>query len=527
MEGDEGNNSCSDSVIVNGSPDLIATKTNDTAGEAEIGVPFIWSIQVQNIGGANYEQNGGFNILRDNLPDANISYDSPNLSYGGGTTPVLGCSIDGAFELRCQDNDAFSMPPGGSFTVSITATPSAAGVFANPRAGGVCTAGGEDIELDTSNNDCADTVSIDAADIAVSKDDGVDSAVPGESTTYTITITNNGPDDDPAVSLTDIFPTDLSCSYTSLAAGGASGNTAAGNGDLAETLAMPAGSSVSYTAVCDIDSAATGTLSNTATASGSIGDPVPANDSATDETSLNPTADLAIAKSDSVDPVVVGDTLIYTVSVENLGPSDAANVVVSDTLPAGVTLVSTAGCAQDPNGVPSCDLGSIAAGNTASFDISVEVGTGAGDQISNTAGVSADTPDPVSGNNTDTEDTAVQVAAAMLLPEQISFANVVVTQTSAPEPLIVTSTGTAALQITDVVIAGSGADAYGITLDQCSGQSIPTTQDCDLTLEFAPQTEGLKLAELRVESNDPNSPSVTELVGIGVNEQNLFSDSFE
>ena len=48
-----------------------------------------------------------------------------------------------------------------------------------------------------------------------------------------------------------------------------------------------------------------------------------------------------------------------------------------------------------------------------------------------------------------------------------------------------------------------------------------------MTLEFVPQTEGLKLAELRVESNDPNSPSVTELVGIGVNEQNLFSDSFE
>ena len=201
--------------------------------------------------------------------------------------------------------------------------------------------------------------------------------------------------------------------------------------------------------------------------------------------------------------------------------------MVTDNLPAGVTLVSTAGCAQDPNGVPNCDLGSIAAGNTASFDISVEVGTGAGDQISNTASVSADTPDPVSANNTDTEDTAVQVAAAMLLPELISFPNVVATETSAPEPLIVTSTGTAALDISQVVIVGSGAGAYGITLDQCSGQSISPTQDCDLTLEFAPQTEGLKLAELRVISNDPNSPSVTELIGIGVNEQNLFSDSFE
>ncbi|MEM7053547.1 MAG: choice-of-anchor D domain-containing protein [Pseudomonadota bacterium] len=526
-EGDEGNNSCSNSVIVNGSPDLVATKTNDTAGEAEIGVPFTWSIQVQNVGSANYEQNGGFNILRDELPDTNISYSAPSLSYAGGTSQVLGCSIDGAFELRCQDNDAFSMPPGGSFTVSVTATPTAAGVYANPRAGGVCSAGGEDLELDTSNNACADTVSIDAADIEVSKDDGLDTVAPGESTTYTITVTNNGPDDDPSVSLTDSFPSELTCTYTSVVMGGASGNTAAGSGDLAETLDMPAGSTVTYTANCDIDSAAIGTVSNTATVSGSIGDPLSGNDSATDETSLSPSADLAITKSDSADPIVVGDTLVYTISVENLGPSDATNVVVSDTLPSGVTLVSTSGCAQDPSGTPSCDLGTVAAGGTVNFSISVVVDAGAGDSLSNTASVSSDASDPVTGNNEDTEDTDVQIASALLLPESISFPNVVATQASAPEPLIVTSTGTAALDIAQVVIAGSGADAYDITLDQCSSQSIPTSQDCDLTLEFAPQTEGLKLAELRVISNDPNSPSVTELVGISVNEQNLFSDSFE
>ena len=526
-EGDEGNNSCSDSVTVNGSPDLIATKTNDTAGEAEIGMPFTWSIQVQNIGSANYEQNGGFNILRDNLPDANISYGSPSLSYAGGTSQVLGCSIDGAFELRCQDNDAFTMPPGGSFTVSIVATPTAAGAYVNPRVGGVCVAGGEDVELDTANNACADTVSIDAADIEVSKDDGLDTVVPGESTTYTITVANNGPDDDPSVSLTDAFPSELTCTYTSVTLGGASGNTAAGIGDLAETLDMPAGSSVTYTANCDIDSAAIGTLSNTATVSGSIGDPVSGNDSATDETSLSPSADLAITKSDSVDPIVVGDTLVYTISVENLGPSDATNVVVVDNLPTGLSLISTSGCAEDPSGVPTCTLGTISASTDSSFTLSAAVDASAGDQLSNTASVSADTADPVSGNNTDTEDTAVQIASAILLPEAIDFPNVVATQTSAPEPLIVTSTGTAELEITQVVIAGSGADAYDITLDGCSGQTIPTSQDCDLTLVFAPQTEGLKLAELRVISNDPNSPNMTELVGIGVNEQNLFSDSFE
>lgn len=526
-EGDEGNNGCSDTVIVNGSPDLIAIKTNDTAGEAEIGVPFTWSIQVQNIGSANYEQNGGFNILRDNLPDANISYGSPSLSYAGGTSQVLGCSIDGAFELRCQDNDAFTMPPGGSFTVSFAATPTAAGVYVNPRVGGVCVAGGEDVELDTANNACADTVSIDAADIEVSKDDGLDTVAPGESTTYTITVANNGPDDDPSVSLTDSFPSELTCTYTSVTLGGASGNTTAGIGDLAETLDMPAGSSVTYTANCDIDSAAIGTLSNTATVSGSIGDPVSGNDSATDETSLSPSADLAITKSDSVDPIVVGDTLVYTISVENLGPSDATSVVVTDNLPTGVTLLSTTGCAQDPNGSPSCDLGTIAAGQISGFELSVEVDASVDDQISNTASVNADTSDPVAANNMATEDTAVQIALALLLPEELSFPNVIATQTSLPEPLLVTSNGSATLEVSNVEISGSGADAYTITLDECGSQSLPVSQSCDLTLVFTPQTEGLKLAELRVLSNDPESPSITPLVGIGVNEQGLFSDSFE
>jgi len=61
------------------------------------------------------------------------------------------------------------------------------------------------------------------------------------------------------------------------------------------------------------------------------------------------------------------------VTVHNDGPSDAINVVVTDTLPAGVTFVSTAGCAEDPNGVPTCSLGDIAAGGSDSYTITVTV----------------------------------------------------------------------------------------------------------------------------------------------------------
>src|SRR2546426_850878 len=54
-------------------------------------------------------------------------------------------------------------------------------------------------------------------------------------------------------------------------------------------------------------------------------------------------ADLSITKTDNPDPVNAGATLTYTVTVTNGGPSTAANVQVTDNLPAGVTFQSASG----------------------------------------------------------------------------------------------------------------------------------------------------------------------------------------
>ena len=67
--------------------------------------------------------------------------------------------------------------------------------------------------------------------------------------------------------VTDSFPAELNCTFTSVAAGGASGNTPAGAGNIADTLVLPVGGSVTYTVPCDIDPDATGTLANTASVS--------------------------------------------------------------------------------------------------------------------------------------------------------------------------------------------------------------------------------------------------------------------
>ena len=52
-------------------------------------------------------------------------------------------------------------------------------------------------------------------------------------------------------------------------------------------------------------------------------------------------ADLSIVKTDSADPVETGTNLTYTFTVSNAGPGSASGVTLTDTLPSGVTFVSS------------------------------------------------------------------------------------------------------------------------------------------------------------------------------------------
>src|SRR5262245_10793525 len=51
-------------------------------------------------------------------------------------------------------------------------------------------------------------------------------------------------------------------------------------------------------------------------------------------------ADMAITKTDSPDPVPAGTNLSYTILITNNGPNTATNVVLNDVLPTGPTFVS-------------------------------------------------------------------------------------------------------------------------------------------------------------------------------------------
>lgn len=122
-------------------------------------------------------------------------------------------------------------------------------------------------------------------------------------------------------------------------------------------------------------------------------------------------ADLKLTKSDSPDPVNVGDVLTYTIEVENLGPAAATGVTVTDNLPSTVDFVSaSSGCTLHGRRV-TCAVGGLAAsGGGARQTLTIRVRPKKADTISNTASVDSAETDPAAGNSSDSETTVVKAA---------------------------------------------------------------------------------------------------------------------
>jgi uncharacterized repeat protein (TIGR01451 family) len=119
-------------------------------------------------------------------------------------------------------------------------------------------------------------------------------------------------------------------------------------------------------------------------------------------------ANLRIVKSDSPDPVPLGEDLTYTLSITNDGPSDATDVTVTDTLPASVEFVSATpsqGSCLQLGGSVTCDLGPLAEQTSAAVAIKV-VPTATG-TITNQASVESPLADDNLADNSDTEQTLV------------------------------------------------------------------------------------------------------------------------
>jgi len=126
----------------------------------------------------------------------------------------------------------------------------------------------------------------------------------------------------------------------------------------------------------------------------------------------SPSANLSISKTASPNPATALTTLTYRLVVINNGPSPANNVTVTDTLPAGVNLVSAVpgqGTCSGPTTV-SCALGLVNNGGV--VIITINVTPQSAGQLTNTASVSATELDTDTNNNSATVQTTVNPATS-------------------------------------------------------------------------------------------------------------------
>lgn len=130
------------------------------------------------------------------------------------------------------------------------------------------------------------------------------------------------------------------------------------------------------------------------------------------------TTDLSVALTDSPDPVAAGADLVYTLTVRNHAPYNTGYTAkVSQTLPPQTTFQSaSAGCGHAA-GTVTCELGDLAPGATATRTVTVHVPAdlvyqhGGPLDVTSSAEVSHDGPDPDTGNNRASATTRVVAVA--------------------------------------------------------------------------------------------------------------------
>ncbi len=223
-------------------------------------------------------------------------------------------------------------------------------------------------------------------DLGVSKVDNPDPVVAGGQLTYVVTVTNYGPSSVLASDIlivSDSLPDGFTATSWTPSAGSYDSSSGAWTG-----LDLASGESVTLTIVGTVSPSATGILTNTVTVSPPEGvtDQYPCNNVATEETTVLNTAPLAIVKTTDQAQYNVGDTVLYTIKVTNLGSIPARNLVITDTVPAGLEYLGSSAGGSFAGGVVQWNLDALNPGEEVTRTVTAKVlPATAGTNVVNTA----------------------------------------------------------------------------------------------------------------------------------------------
>ncbi len=347
---------------------------------------------------------------------ANISLPLPVGTTFVSATPSAGGVCNAVSPVVCTWAGA-TAPAGVRTATVVVAVP--ANVADATVLSATATAASTTNDPNSANNTASTTTTVAAsADLSITLTDTPDPVTAGTNLSYLATLTNLGPSDAQAATITLPLPAGTSFVSATPSAGGSCNAASpvvcswAGATTTADTRTV--------TVVAAVSSAQTAALSATATASSSTPDAVAGNNAATAATAVQVQADLSITLADAPDPVTAGTQLTYTAVVSNAGPSDATGVSVSLPLPPGTSFVSgsvTGGgtCAGSP--VVCSVSGSVAPASSRTVSVVVLVAASVldGTVLNATATVAATSPDPNAADNSASTTTNVIAVADLTL----------------------------------------------------------------------------------------------------------------
>lgn len=243
-----------------------------------------------------------------------------------------------------------------------------------------------------------EVIEIPEMDLSVQISDAPDPVVLDGQVTIQTDVSNAGPDGATAVEATIDLPVELIFDSAPAEC------VESANVVTCTVGALASGGSVQLPIVAI--AAALGTHATSASVSGLETDTDPSNNTASESTTVvAPMTDLAVSLTDSPDPVGLGNEVALTLSLSNLGPDQATQVVGTVVLPAELPFLNGDPRCSEDSGTVTCSLPDLPAGAVEEFVVSVAASAlGTFSTIASVTGTEIDT-DP--SNNSVVEETTV------------------------------------------------------------------------------------------------------------------------
>ncbi len=257
-------------------------------------------------------------------------------------------------------------------------------------------------------------------DLAITKSVNVPCATLGANLIYTLSASTQNANAATGVVITDTLPANTT--FVSASNGGTFANGVVtfpsfalnGNSTAIRTVTVAVAASVP---------AGVTSLSNVAsiTDDGLHGpDSNPSNNTFTLSTPICTTSnppDLAITKSVSVPCATLGANLVYTLTASTLNAVSATGIIVTDTLPANTTYVTSSNGGTFANGVVSFPAFALSGNSTATRTITVAVAATVPAGVTNLTNVATITDDGTHGTDTNTSNNSFTLSTPICTPQ--------------------------------------------------------------------------------------------------------------